>query len=207
MYIPKYFLLKDESFINEIIETYSFATLISQHNGELYGTHMPLIWDASERVLYGHFSKKNEQWRDIEHQRVLVIFQGPHCYISSTWYETDRAVSTWNYVVVHLYGKVKRMTDQREIYKSLNQLTTKYEGKGSSNELSKIDSKYLEAMMKEIVPFKINVETVQAKAKLSQNHPKERQKKIIEKLEKSEDKNKQLISAFMKKNLMRDNRF
>lgn len=204
MYIPKHFKLEDEAIINEIIDNYSFATLVSQHNGEPYATHLPLVWKPDESALYGHFAKKNGQWHDIENERVLAIFQGPHCYISSTWYETKRTVSTWNYVSVHLYGTLEILTDDKKIYESLEELIIKYEGAGSSNELSSLDPNFVEGMVKGIVPFKIKVEEIQAKAKLSQNHPLERQKRVIKELEKSKDENERLIAAMMKRNLKSD---
>ncbi|MDP4108035.1 MAG: FMN-binding negative transcriptional regulator, partial [Bacillota bacterium] len=107
MYIPEYFKINDKEIIYEVIEKNSFATLFSQHNGEPCATHLPLTLNRENDLLYGHFALQNEQWKDIESQKVLVTFQGPHCYISPSWYETNKAVPTWNYVAIHVYGHLK----------------------------------------------------------------------------------------------------
>ncbi|MFJ8235631.1 FMN-binding negative transcriptional regulator [Ureibacillus sp. NPDC094379] len=202
MYIPKHFQMNDEKVIDEVIEKYSFATLFSRHNGEPYATHLPLTLNKSEKALYGHFARQNEQWKDIENQQVLVVFQGPHCYISPTWYETSKAVPTWNYVSVHVYGKVEIVEDQTVVFDSLQDMVNKYEGPKSSYNLKEVDSKFIEGMTKGIVAFKINITRIEAKAKLSQNHPVERQELVIRELEKNADQDNLQIASLMKKNLV-----
>ncbi|MFJ5717892.1 FMN-binding negative transcriptional regulator [Neobacillus sp. NPDC093127] len=203
MYIPKYFKIDDEEIVYDFIEKYSFATLFSQHNGEPYATHLPLIVDKGERALYGHFARPNEQWKDIENQQVLVVFQGPHCYISPSWYETSKAVPTWNYVSIHLYGKMEIVDDQNEIYNSLNDLVNKYESPDSSYNLNEVESSFIEGMSKGIVAFKIKIEKIEAKAKLSQNHSVERQELVIKQLENTSEQNNKQIASLMKKNLQK----
>ena len=75
MYIPKYFAIQDEEMKYEIMEQNSFATLFSQHNGEPYATHLPLLLNRETLTLHGHFARPNEQWKDIGTQQVLAIFQ------------------------------------------------------------------------------------------------------------------------------------
>jgi len=75
MYIPKYFQINDQDISYDFIERYRFATLFSQHNGEPYATHLPLILNKDESVLYGHFARPNGQWKDAENQQVLVAFK------------------------------------------------------------------------------------------------------------------------------------
>ena len=115
MYIPKYFQIDDQDIIEDFIEKYSFATLFSQHNGEPYATHLPLLLNKDEQALYGHFARPNKQWEDGEKQLILAVFQGPHCYISPSWYETNRAVPTWNYVSVHVYGKMEIIEEHHSL--------------------------------------------------------------------------------------------
>lgn len=201
MYIPKHFQLNDEDMINEFIEQYSFATLFSQHNGEPYATHLPLTFNKDEHALYGHFARPNEQWRDTGNQQVLAVFHGPHCYISPSWYETPMAVPTWNYVSVHVYGRLERIEDQEIIVNSLHEMVNKYEKANSSYQLNEVDAKFMEGMTKAIVAFKINITKIEAKAKLSQNHPVERQELVIQQLESSSEQNDLQIASLMKKNL------
>ncbi|MDM5334064.1 FMN-binding negative transcriptional regulator [Ureibacillus composti] len=202
MYIPKHFQINDDEFIYEMIEQYSFATLFSVHNGEPYATHLPLILNKTENALSGHFARQNEQWKVINNQKVLVVFQGPHCYISPSWYETGQAVPTWNYVSVHVYGELEIVEDQTVILDSLSEMVNKYESPVSSYDYRDVDPKYIEGMRKGIVAFKIKITKIEAKAKLSQNHSVERQELVIRELEKSSDQDNLQIASLMKKNLV-----
>ncbi|MEH7238706.1 FMN-binding negative transcriptional regulator [Bacillus sp. JJ1562] len=203
MYIPKHFKINDEDTIYDFIKKYSFATLFSQHNGEPYATHLPLTLKKSENALYGHFARPNEQWKDAQNQQVLAIFQGPHSYISPSWYETMNAVPTWNYVAIHVYGKMEIIEDQNIILDSLNDMVEKYESPDSPYKLSDVDPSFIEGMSKGIVAFKINITKIEAKAKLSQNHPVERQELVIKHLENTSIQDNKQVAALMKKNLKR----
>ncbi|WP_160726039.1 FMN-binding negative transcriptional regulator [Bacillus sp. USDA818B3_A] len=201
MYIPKHFKIIDEGTIYDFIEKYSFATLFSQHKGEPCATHLPLILNKNENALYGHFARPNEQWKDAENQQVLVIFQGPHCYISPSWYESMKAVPTWNYVSIHVYGKMEIIEDQKVIFDSLNDMVNKYESPASPYQLSDVNPSFIEGMSKGIVAFRINITKMEGKAKLSQNHPVERQELIIKALENTSHQDNLQVAELMKKNL------
>lgn len=202
MYIPKHFKMEDEELIVDFIEKNSFGMLVSQHNGEPYATHLPLTLKKEEGLLYGHFARPNGQWKDIENQNVLVVFHGPHCYISPSWYETDHAVPTWNYVAVHVYGQIEIVKDSQELFDSLLTMVNKYEKPDSTYQLKDVDPDYIEGLSKGIVGFKIKISKMEGKAKLSQNHPEERQKLVIEQLEKSSDQHDKQIADLMRKNLL-----
>jgi transcriptional regulator len=202
MYIPPYFKITDESVAHDIIKEHGFATLFSQHNGMPFATHLPLLLNKEKTHLYGHFARPNPQWKEIESQTVLAIFHGPHCYISPSWYETDKAVPTWNYVTVHVYGEIELVEDEDEVMESLQELVMKYEAPDSSYKLEDLDSKYLAGMSKGIQAFKLNITKIEGKAKLSQNHPTERQERVIEQLEQNPHANEQEIALWMKRNLV-----
>jgi transcriptional regulator len=201
MYIPKYFNISDENVIFNLIEENSFATVISQHNGEPYASHLPLVLNKDERALYGHFARANGQWKDIPKQNVLVIFQGPHCYISPSWYETNNAVPTWNYVAVHIYGEMEIVDSESEVFESLQRMVKKYENPTSSYRLEEVDTSYVEGLSKGIVGFKINITRMEGKAKLSQNHSIERQELVIQQLEQASGENNKKIANLMKANI------
>lgn len=201
MYIPKHFEINDEQIVFDIIEDYSFATLFSLHVGKPYATHLPLLLNREERSLYRHFARTNGQWKDIQNQEVLVIFQGPHCYISPSWYETSTAVPTWNYVVAHIYGQVEFLDNEEEVFDSLHKQVKKYEKPNSSYQLNNVDSRYVEGLSKGIVCFKIKITRMEGKAKLSQNHPVERQSLVIDQLVKIPGDNNKKIAKLMKSNL------
>ena len=199
MYSPKYFKLEDEKMIDEIIEQHSFATLISYQNEEPIATHLPLVLDRKNGCLYGHFAKPNQQWKTYDNQTFLAIFHGPHSYISSSWYETETAVPTWNYVTVHVYGQMELMEDSQEIYEVLKDLVVKYEAPDSTYSLEKVDASYVEQLSKGIVAFKLHITKIEAKAKLSQNHPLERKQRVIQQLEKSARQEDHEVAAWMKR--------
>jgi transcriptional regulator len=202
MYIPPYFKITEDSVAHDIIKEHGFATLFSQHNGMPYATHLPLLLNKENTHLYGHFARPNPQWKEIESQTVLAIFHGPHCYVSPSWYETDKAVPTWNYVTVHVYGEIELVEDEDEVMESLQELVMKYEAPDSSYKLEDLDSKYLAGMSKGIQAFKLNITKIEGKAKLSQNHPTERQERVIEQLEQNPHANEQEIAFWMKGNLV-----
>ncbi|WP_312470271.1 FMN-binding negative transcriptional regulator [Neobacillus sp.] len=201
MYIPKHFKMDDDETIYGFIEKNSFATLISQHNGEPYATHLPLTLDKEKGILYGHFARPNGQWKDIENQQILVIFQGPHCYISPSWYETNKAVPTWNYVAIHVYGQMEMVMEGQELFDSLVEMVNKYEKPDSSYQLKDVDSSFIEGMSRGIVGFKIKIERIEGKTKLSQNHLVDRQELIIKQLENTSDQQNKQIANLMKRNL------
>ncbi|MGP4039089.1 FMN-binding negative transcriptional regulator [Gracilibacillus sp. D59] len=201
MYIPEHFKVTDETIAYEIIKEHSFATLFSQHNGMPFATHLPLILNKEKSYLYGHFARPNPQWKDVTNQTVLAIFHGPHCYISPSWYETNKAVPTWNYVTVHVNGEVELLEDENELADSLHEMVLKYESPDSSYRLDDLDAKFLGALNKGIQGFKIKINRIEGKAKLSQNHSLERQELVINQLEQILNADEQQISSLMKANL------
>ncbi|MGR3764061.1 FMN-binding negative transcriptional regulator [Rossellomorea sp. NS-SX7] len=200
MYIPHHFKITDESIIHDIIKEHGFATLISQHNGMPVATHLPLLLNKDNTCLYGHFARPNPQWKEIGSQTVLAIFQGPHCYISPSWYETNQAVPTWNYVTVHVYGEIELVDDEEEVKNSLHDLVMKYEAPDSPYKLEDVDPQYMSGLNKGIQGFKLNITKIEGKAKLSQNHSVDRRERVIQQLEQIPRSNEQGIAMWMKGN-------
>ncbi|WP_096200246.1 FMN-binding negative transcriptional regulator [Bacillus sp. FJAT-45350] len=200
MYIPSQFKIADEAMIYDIIKEHSFATLFSEHNGMPFATHLPLILNKENTYLYGHLARPNPQWKDIENQTVLAVFHGPHCYISPSWYETNQAVPTWNYVSVHVYGEVELLEDENELMHSLQEMVFKYETSDSSYTMQDVDAELLAGMNKGVQSFKIKINKVEGTAKLSQNHSLQRQELVIKQLEQISNSDEQQISSLMKAN-------
>ncbi|MCR6111416.1 FMN-binding negative transcriptional regulator [Bacillus sp. A301a_S52] len=201
MYIPSQFKMADKKVIYDIMEEHSFATVFSRHNGMPFATHLPLILDEENTYLYGHFARPNSQWKDIENQTVLAVFHGPHCYISPSWYETNQAVPTWNYVAVHVYGEVQLLEDEKELTDYLQKMVWKYENPDSSYNLKDMDPKLLVSMNKGVQGFKIKITNLEGKAKLSQNHSLQRQERVINQLDQFSTTDEQQISSLMKTNI------
>ncbi|MXQ55248.1 FMN-binding negative transcriptional regulator [Shimazuella alba] len=202
MYIPKHFKVTAIDEIEEFITKYSFGTLVTTKKSRPIATHLPLYLEKDVDGHYymtGHLAFGNPQWRTFEEsEEVLVMFQGPHAYISSSWYNHEN-VPTWNYQAVHIYGKAETVTKE-ELINGLKKLLNKYEGHRENPILwEKLSPDLLETELKGIVGFKIKVREVQAAYKLSQNRDEEDKKNIIGKLYEEADVNShQLAEAMMK---------
>jgi transcriptional regulator len=201
VYIPEHFAMTETTVAYKVIQENSFATLFSVHKGKPFATHLPLLLNKEKTYLYGHFARSNTQWKDIQNQTVLAVFHGPHCYISPSWYETSQAVPTWNYVTVHVYGEVELIEDEHELMSSLNDMVLEYEAPDNSYRLQDVDVELLRGMTKGIQGFKIKIDKMEGKAKLSQNHSLHRQELIIKQLEQIPFPNEQQIASLMKANL------
>lgn len=203
MYTPKHYKIDDKKEIFDFIDAYSFGILISANNGKLTATHIPFLLKRDEEesgFLYGHIAKANQQWKDLS-EDVLVIFPGPHKYISSSWYETDQSVPTWNYLSVHVYGKIKILEDRDDREKIVREAVKYFEDDNSNYKVDNLKSDYFEAMLRGIVAFKIEITNIEGKQKLSQNHSEDRQQRVINKLEKLDDEDSKEIVRRMKNNL------
>lgn len=201
MYIPKPFALQDKETLFDFIDRNSFGIIVSNHRNVPVATHLPFVLNRDLECLTGHFAKANDQWRDMEGQEVLVIFQGPHHYISSSWYETNQSVPTWNYVAVHVYGTVEWMKDHEELMASLQELVRKYESPEHKYKIDETNREYVQKLMDGIVGFRVNMKRIEGKWKLSQNHHPERQKRVVEALERLHTDDAAQIAKLMRKNL------
>jgi len=185
------------------MESNNFGILITINNSKITGTHIPFILKREEGTsgkLYCHISKANSQWKNISGE-VLVIFPGAHKYISSSWYETDQSVPTWNYLSVHAYGNLKITEEMEHKIRIIRELVEYFEPDKSRYSLDNLESGYFEKLMKGIVVFEIEISTLEGKEKLSQNHSSDRQKRIIEHLENEVNEDGKIISELMKRNL------
>jgi transcriptional regulator len=188
MYIPKYFKNENAEEISSFIKENGFGILISQLAGKLLATHIPLMLDKAANgsdILMGHISKANPQWKNFEqNEEVLAIFSGPHAYISSSWYDHEN-VPTWNYIAVHVYGKI-RILEAAALKQQLSKLVDKYEaGRENPVRVENMSAAMLESQMRGIVGFEIEISDIQAVKKLSQNRDAENYARIVDKLEES----------------------
>jgi transcriptional regulator len=189
MYIPKAFREDDISAIHTLIREYSFATLITQHEGVPFASHLPFILDAERGpngTLLAHMARANPQWHDFNSaQEVLVIFQGPHAYISPSWYEVELSVPTWNYAVIHAYGLPRLIEDQEKLYDLLKILIKTHEAQFVKPWPFQLSDDYLQKMMRGIVGFEIEIARLKGKFKLSQNRTENEREHVIAALQES----------------------
>ena len=202
MYIPKYYKITDLEEITQFIRENSFATLVSIKKGKPIAVHIPVLLNKIEDDYYltGHLAYGNPIWKTFEEVNdILVIFNGPHAYISSSWYEQEN-VPTWNYQAVHIYGKAS-LIDGKELEQDLTNLLEKYESFRENPVLwNKLSPELLQQEIKGIKGFKIKVEEVQAAYKLSQNRNATDYANIISELYKEKAPHADAVAEAMKKN-------
>ena len=191
MYIPKAFREDDINTVHKLMQEYSFATLITQHEGVPFATHLPFLLDAQRGpngTLLAHLARANPQWHDFNsEQEVLTIFQGPHAYVSPSWYEVELSVPTWNYAVVHAYGIPRLFEESEELYKLLKILIETHEAKFENPWPFQLQEDYLHKMMRGIVGFEIEITRLEGKFKMSQNRTKSERENVIGALQESRD--------------------
>lgn len=182
MYIPNHYKNEDLAAVKDFIKHNSFGILINQVDNKPWATHIPLELDMDENgndVLISHISRANPQWRSFENEsQVLCIFNGPHSYISSSWYHEEE-VPTWNYIAVHVYGTIQ-ILDEEAVLASMHKLVDKYE-KDSENPVSihNLSEKTMK-QIKGVVGFQINITDIQATYKLSQGREEDHSQIITE---------------------------
>ncbi|MED1715975.1 FMN-binding negative transcriptional regulator [Bacillus paralicheniformis] len=203
MYIPKYFKVENVDEILDFVQKNSFGTIVTTEQGKPIATHLPLGFNkkGDDYYITGHVSFGNLQWRTFETcQDVLVMFQGPHAYISSSWYGHEE-VPTWNYQAIHIYGQAS-ILERDELIEELTIMMGKYE-KHRENPIlwDNLSPQLLERQLKAIVGFKIKVEDIQAAYKLSQNRNDTDYMNIIDQLQNEGDPNAEQLAAVMKKRL------
>ena len=126
MYIPRHFAVSDRDEMFAFIEANAFGQLISSVAGRPFSTHMPFLLSADRTSCIGHLAKQNPQHAEIGGQQVLISLQGPHDYVSPSWYRSP-GVPTWNYQAVHIYGRCRVFTDREKLKSLVDALTARYE--------------------------------------------------------------------------------
>lgn len=182
MFVPKAFRLDDRQQIAAVIEANNFGLLVTAAAGAPEASHLPFLYDPAataagpQGTLRAHLARANPQWRDFaklaeEGFEALVIFQGPHSYISPTWYGGGPpTVPTWNYVAVHAYGRPRMIDDAAELRDMLDRMVALHEAEEARPwSTAGLEEGYMQAMMRGVVAFEIPVTRLEAKAKLSQN--------------------------------------
>ena len=199
MYISKLYREEDRGKILEFLKQNEFATLVTYDGEKPTASHLLMeVAEEGERLFVnGHMSKANPLWKTLDkNPEVLVIFQGPHTYISPTWYNHVN-VPTWNYQAVHVYGKPRIVTGHDETYNLLKKLIERHEI-NSQYRLETLPQDFVEKEMKGIVAFQIEVTGIEANYKLSQNRDDEDYHQIVTRLEEREDEMSHEVAEAMK---------
>jgi transcriptional regulator len=210
MYIPKAFEVNDKTKLVNFIRDNSFGILFSQEESGPLATHLPFLIDektGDNGVLIGHMAKLNPHWNKLNGKEVLVVFPGPHAYISASWYNEPNTVSTWNYVAVHVYGTVRIIEKKEEMVERMEKTVNFYESSMPNPWNAKFDDEFIDGLMNEIVVFEILINKIEGKWKLSQNHSIERQQNLINGLKASNKYNSAEIAKMMEQNIKQKDSF
>lgn len=194
------FTEKDEIAVKEFIKSHPFVTLIGNDGAMPVATQVPLIIEETEGQLRlrGHIMRNTDHHRAFEkNNEVLLLFTGPNCYVSSSWYKERGIGSTWNYMAVHVKGKLHLM-DEAGTMKVITDLTAIYESRQSRPQLvADMPAQYVSGMVKGISGFDIGIETITPIFKLSQNRTDESYTSIVSQLEAQNDSGAEEIVAEM----------
>ncbi len=201
MYIPNQFEVSDPARLAAVMRQNSFATIVTNSHDGLLASHVPVLFfpDRGPRgVLAAHVARANPHWRHFRGDKeVLIIFHGPHGYISPNWYKTRPAVPTWNYVAVHAYGFPRLMEQERELSALLQATIEKYESALPNPWKAELPEDFKSKMMQAIVGFEIEVTRLEGKFKLGQNRPPEDIAGAAETLEGSQNQIDRELAALM----------
>jgi transcriptional regulator len=207
MYIPAFNRVHDRKKINAFIHAYGFATLVTDTEEGPFASHLPVLLDdkvGEHGVLRSHMARANPQWRHLAGQKeVLCLFQGPHAYISPSWYVMQHTVPTWNYAVVHVYGRPEIVNDA-ELEQIVRDTTHKFESSQPAPWSIPLSASEMENMCKAIVGFKIEISRVEAKFKLGQNRSAEDRAGMVEALQNAPDCGSRELALFMMEEFMNE---
>jgi transcriptional regulator len=177
MFRPDHFRVDDVAEMHALMRARAFATLVSAGPSGLYATHLPTVLksEGGFGAIECHLSRANPHWKDLaEGGEALMIFQGPHAYITPNWYpskaEHGKTVPTWNYAAVHAYGRPAVMQDPTWLRRHVGELTDQEErGEPAPWKVTDAPERYIETMLRGIVGFRFDIARLEGKWKMSQN--------------------------------------
>ena len=202
MYSPPYNRVEDRRELLDFMRANSFALLVTATDGVPLASHLPVtVADgAGGIVIHSHMAKPNPQWQAFFEDEVLVVFSGPHAYVSPRWYEATERVPTWNYAAVHAYGRVRVASDRALKHAAQRALVAELDPAW----LPKFDAlrkEYVDSMLEGIVTFDIAVTRLETRWKLSQNRGRREQELVAAELDKAADPSLKALAALTRKHL------
>jgi transcriptional regulator len=200
MYSPSYNHLEDRAELIEFMRANSFVVLVTGTGGELHASHLPVrIRTEDDKIILDmHMARANAQWKEFFDEEVMVVFAGPHAYVSPRWYEEQERVPTWNYAAVHAYGVPRILADKKLKHESQRRLVEMLDPQWLP-QFDALRMEYVERMLDGIVNFEIAVTRLDARWKLSQNRSRREQELIASRLEQSSDSAARALAALTRK--------
>ena len=186
MYSPPYNQVEDRAEVLSFMRANNFAVVVTATGGEPRASHLPVLLEERDGnlVIVAHMAKNNPQWEAFFDDEVLVVFHGPHAYVSPRWYAEKERVPTWNYAAVHAYGKVRAFHEPEAKRSAVAKLVAHHDPHWLPD-YAKLSPGYMAGMLEAIVAFEIPVDRIETRWKLSQNRGREEMELIAAALEQS----------------------
>jgi transcriptional regulator len=202
MYSPTYNRVEDRAELAAFMRANSFAVLVTGTGGTLHASHLPVRIQEKDGniVLDMHMAKANAQWKEFFDDEVMVVFAGPHAYVSPRWYEDTERVPTWNYAAVHAYGVPVLVSEKSKKYESQRRLVAEMDPQWLP-QFDALSEKYVAMMLDGIVNFEIPVARLETRWKLSQNRGRREMELIAAQLDKSADGVERSLAALTRQHL------
>jgi transcriptional regulator len=203
VYAPAYNQLEDRAEVLAFMRANGFPVLVTGTGGNLMASHLPSRIQEIDNawVIDMHMAKNNPQWKEFFDDEVMVVFAGPHAYVSPRWYADKERVPTWNYAAVHAYGVPVVIDDKKMKHDSQRRLVQALDPEW----LPKFDAlrpEYVENMLNGIVNFEIRVTRIETRWKLSQNRGRGEMELIAAALERSADSTERALAALTRQHLV-----
>jgi transcriptional regulator len=192
IYIPQPQRVEDRRFLHDFMDEFPFVDLVTV-SPSLHITHIPVFLDRDAGAfgtIHGHISRQNSQRVALEdRQTAVVVFHGPHGYISPTWYaKAGNVVPTWNFAVVHATGKLRPVEAKEALESLLSKLIAKFERyEGTGYDFSKVDPTYKYGLMGGIIGFELEIDLLEGKFKLGQDRNPDDRESLIRNLQRSKE--------------------
>lgn len=192
MYLPKVFAESRPELLHKAMRENGFATIVTAADGVPFASHVPVLVDGNPAAgalkIRGHFARANPHWKQLANGGpVLVIFHGPHSYVSPSWYADPQNVPTWNYAVVHAHGRAALLAPA-DLRILLTDLVDAHERETEQPwRLDSLPAEYVDRLLGAIVGFEIAVERLEGNMKLSQNRTADDQRRVRDRLAASTD--------------------
>lgn len=202
MYSPPYNQVEDRAEVLSFMRANNFAVVVTATGGEPRASHLPVLVEERDGslVIVAHMAKNNPQWEAFFDEEVLVVFHGPHAYVSPRWYAEKERVPTWNYAAVHAYGKVRAFHEPEAKRAAVAKLVAHHDPQWLPD-YEKLSDGYMAGMLEAIVAFEIPVDRLETRWKLSQNRGREEMELITAELEKSPFGSERDLVPLMRKHL------
>jgi transcriptional regulator len=177
VYVPPAFREDDLAALHGAINDARLAQLVTATEAGLIATPLPLFLAPDEGphgTLYGHVARANDQWKLAAIGEAMVLFMGPHAYVTPNWYpskqEHHKVVPTWNYVAVHAYGPIEFFEDAQRLLAVVTRLTNLHEqGNAVPWAVSDAPEAFISAQLRGIIGLRLPITRIEGKRKMSQN--------------------------------------